>query len=107
TPIGRARTDTGADLHAPVAGRVRAIAPLDAAVDAGPMVVIESDGTDERDPQGEPCTELASLAPEMLIERVRRGGCGHGTRRKARARPRAIDRASGDEWRRVRAVDLL
>jgi H+/Na+-translocating ferredoxin:NAD+ oxidoreductase subunit C len=97
TPIGRAPTDTGADLHAPVAGRVRAIAPLAGAVDAGPMVVIESDGTDERDPHCQPCTELASLAPEMLIERVRRagivglGGAGYPTAAKlARGRERSI-----------------
>ncbi len=74
TLIGRAHSDIGADLHAPVAGRVRAIAPLTVAVDAGSMIVIENDGTDERDPGCEPCAEPAALAPEALIERVRRAG---------------------------------
>jgi electron transport complex protein RnfC len=98
TPIGRARSDTGADLHAPVAGRVRTIAPLAAAVDLGPMIVIESEGTDERDPQCEPCVEPASLAPETLIERIRHagivglGGAGFPTAAKlAQGRERSIE----------------
>jgi electron transport complex protein RnfC len=96
--IGRGRNDNDADLHAPVAGRVRAIAPLAAAVDAGPMIVIENDGSDERDAQCEPGIEPASLAPETLIERIRRagivglGGAGFPTAAKlARGRERAIE----------------
>lgn len=62
----------GIGLHAPVAGQVRAIAPL--AGLPGPGIQIENDGSDEPDPDCEPCPDYASLDPAELIELLRRAG---------------------------------
>jgi electron transport complex protein RnfC len=72
--IARADDEPGADLHAPVAGRIRSIGPQEDLREAGPGIVIDNDGSDERDPGCEPCLDADSLGPEDLIERIRRGG---------------------------------
>jgi Na+-translocating ferredoxin:NAD+ oxidoreductase subunit C len=72
--LARADTETGTDLHAPVAGRVSAIESLPLAPETGHAIVIDNDGTDERDPANEACPDYAALAPEALLERIRRAG---------------------------------
>ena len=72
--LARADTEAGTDLHAPVAGRVRAIEPLPSAPETGHAIVIDNDGTDERDPANEACPDYAALAPAVLLERIRRAG---------------------------------
>jgi len=72
--IAQADDESGAALHAPVAGRVRSVGRHESSPDAGPGIVIDNDGSDERDPQCEPCPEADSLPPEEFIERIRRGG---------------------------------
>jgi electron transport complex protein RnfC len=76
TPIARAAAAPGTDLHAPVAGRVRAIDVHEQVPDAGPGIVIDNDNSDERDPACGPCATPESLTPSELIELVRRGGIG-------------------------------
>ena len=74
TVIARADTAPGVDLHAPVAGRVRAIEPNADATDTGCTIVIDNDGTDEPDPACEPCPAPERLEPDALNERIRRAG---------------------------------
>ena len=64
--IARADDEPGADLHAPVAGRIRSIGPHENLREAGPGIVIDNDGSDERDPRCEPCPDADSLGPEEL-----------------------------------------
>ena len=72
--IARADDGPGADLHAPVAGRIRSIGPHENLREAGPGIVIDNDGSDERDSRWEPCPDADSLDPDDLIERIRGGG---------------------------------
>ena len=74
SPIACADTDAGADLHAPVAGRVRSIGVLERVPDAGHAIIIDNDGSDERDPGFEPLPPPETLPPGELIELIRRGG---------------------------------
>jgi electron transport complex protein RnfC len=74
TRIAAAEAPPGADLHSPLAGRVRSIGRLDAVPAAGVGIVIENDGSDTRDPRCEPCPDPDALPMEELIERIRRGG---------------------------------
>ncbi len=73
-PIAIADDESGASLHAPVAGRVLSIGRHDHAPDAGPGILIDNDGSDEHDPRCEPCPEADALSPEELIARIRSGG---------------------------------
>ena len=54
-PIAIADDESGASLHAPVAGRVVSICRHAVVPDAGPGILIENDGSDEHDPRCEPC----------------------------------------------------
>jgi electron transport complex protein RnfC len=74
TVIARADAQSGADLHAPVAGRIRSIGRYDGAAGAGEVIVIDNDGSDDREPQFDQALDPGSLAPEALIEWIRRGG---------------------------------
>ena len=73
-PIAHADTDTGADLHAPVAGRIVSIGPLERVPDAGHAIVIDNDGSDERDPRCEPSPEPETLLPGELVDRSKYDG---------------------------------
>ena len=73
-PIAIADDESGASLHAPVAGRVLSIGRHDDVPDAGPGILIDNDGSDEHDPRCEPCPEADALSPEELIARIRSGG---------------------------------
>lgn len=99
TPIARPAGRAAATLHSPVCGRVREIAQRETAAPSGsgPCIVIDSDGSDARDPRiRAPALEL--LGPEDLIARILEagivglGGAAYPTGAKlAAARERSVE----------------
>jgi electron transport complex protein RnfC len=65
-----------ADLHSPIAGRVRGIVdgPTASGSGTGPCIVIENDGSEERAPGLEPMADVLSVPPPALIRRLARSG---------------------------------
>lgn len=70
--IALAEDQRGTDVHAPVAGRVRAVVPLVGL--PGQAIILDNDGSDEPDPACVPCPDHDSLEPSELLARLRKAG---------------------------------
>jgi electron transport complex protein RnfC len=75
TPIGRAAGDAAVDVHAPIAGIVRAVEIRETAASDGEglCVIIDNDASHETEPGAAPMP-WESLAPDDLLARIRAAG---------------------------------